>query len=306
MGYKQIQVNILNTLCYSDIFNYPLTSSELWKYYIGERVSREDFYVSLSFLSPFKIGMYYALPYRKNLEEVRLKRRVESKRKIEKVIRFIHLLSFIPTIQLIGISGSVAVFNAKREDDIDLFFITKKDTLWLTRLIVTGILVVAGIKRKVGMVHAQDTICPNMFMTEDNLVFDKKNQNLFLAHEIGQLKVVVNKNDTYEYFLQQNNWVKNFLPNILPRISKKKMQEKRSNHLLKLLNKTAFLLQYIYMYHKQTKEVVLENRAAFHPINRKSEILSKYREKISTNERFWEHEMNRRKTERQPTLLASN
>ncbi|MBI2195460.1 MAG: hypothetical protein HYU48_00225, partial [Candidatus Levybacteria bacterium] len=41
---SKIRQSILNTVLYADIFEYPLTGEQIWKYLItGEKISREDF-----------------------------------------------------------------------------------------------------------------------------------------------------------------------------------------------------------------------------------------------------------------------
>jgi hypothetical protein len=39
---------------------------------------------------------------------------------------YLKILSFFPQIKLIGLSGSLAMMNADKDDDIDLFIITAK------------------------------------------------------------------------------------------------------------------------------------------------------------------------------------
>ena len=123
-----MQVNrqiILATLLYADIFDYPLTLDELWKYqipYKGKKVSLEeitDFAHSSKEVSFFK--NLVSLKERQDLFALRYHREKESKQKMIRAEKIIDVLQNIPTVELIGVSGSLAMGNAKKDDDIDLF-----------------------------------------------------------------------------------------------------------------------------------------------------------------------------------------
>ena len=55
-----------------------------------------------------------------------------------------------------------------------------------------------------------------MFLDERHLQIPKKEQDLFSAHEVCQLKVIWEKDGIYQKFLKENQWVRQFLPNWKP------------------------------------------------------------------------------------------
>ncbi|MCX7881369.1 MAG: nucleotidyltransferase domain-containing protein [Patescibacteria group bacterium] len=175
---------------------------------------------------------------------------------------YIKLLSFFPQIKLVGLSGSIAMMNAKEDDDIDLFIITAKNRLFTGRFIAIILAELLGLRRKrnfqvdfvnnfkslmpcfslkrntlqkiTGSLKSskqvsslfqrgsafvtpdkfnKDKVCLNLFFDEGNLMVPDFKKNKYVAHEVLQMKPIVNKNQTYEKFLQTNRWVFRLFPN---------------------------------------------------------------------------------------------
>ena len=267
----QIRNSIIKTLCYADVFESSMNKSEIFRYYIGKK---KVYATSLSMvLSSMvkegvidKSGGYYFLIDRKMLVDLRHKRERESRMKLVIAKRASALLARIPTVRFVGISGSLSMNNCRAEDDIDLFIISSKNTLWITRLFVNLTLLALGHKRSRNDIFGADLICPNMFLAEDNLEIPDEKKNLFSAHEVVQLRPVINKDKTYEEFLLQNAWVNNFIPNFKI-ITKPLMIRKNTiyDYLVKALNFLFYILQKLYMLKKMTKEEVSLGVARFHP-----------------------------------------
>ena len=62
--------------------------------------------------------------------------------------------------------------NAGEKDDIDLFVITSKGTLWITRLLLVSLLIFMGQYRGRGKKESQK-VCLNMLIDEVGLKFEK-------------------------------------------------------------------------------------------------------------------------------------
>lgn len=275
---------VLKTLCYADIFDYPLKKNELFHFLISKnKVSKKSLSQLLNSHIPGvgSNGKYFFLDGKRSLVFVRQKRAIESKKKMEKAKRIASLLSFIPFIQFVGVSGSLSMDNSRRNDDIDLFIVTARKRLWITRFLVVIFLNIVGQRRKPKDIFTTDKICPNMFVNEDCMKITKR--NLFSAHEIVQVKPLWNKNSTYEKFLAENIWVKNFLPNSIPYYSEKILSSEivgRYSVLEFLLDKVEILFyffQYAYMQRHKTSEDVQLSIAAFHPRDMKKYVLQLYR-----------------------------
>ena len=120
------------------------------------------------------------------------------------------LFSFIPTLRLIGISGSLSMNQLKKNDDLDLFVITKGRYIWLTRFAVLL------LKKFLSylMIYPAGRLCFNLFFSQPFLTVPKNKQNLYIGHEILQLKIITDKDKIYDDFLYSNKWIKKFFPNV--------------------------------------------------------------------------------------------
>ncbi len=271
---NNITKSIIDTLVYSDIFDFPLNAPEIFKYYMGEKSTRQKIYSNLDQMVRNKIigksGSYYFLNGRRSICLMRVERAAESKKKWAKAIRVCKVLKLIPTVKLIGISGSLSMKNCDKRDDIDLFITTSSGYLWTTRFLVNVVLLALGEKRSKKDSLGIDRVCPNMFLSENSL---KINENIFSAHEIAQLKVVVNKDQAHEKFLLENSWVGKLLPNVI-RKSEIVSHIKKRNAIF--VEKILYKSQYMYMEKSITVEKVSENIAQFHPKDKTNFVIELY------------------------------
>lgn len=276
---------IIKTLCYSEIFSYPLTFSELWQYLISSRtVTKKELKKALLKHKQYveSINGYIVLKGGGNLAKVRMERATHSRRKYTKAVFVSHILSLIPTVKLIGVSGSLSMYNAKKEDDIDLFIITSSNSLWITRFLVSTTLFLMKEKRSRGSKWAQDKICPNMLLTEDSMTISKKHRSLYVAHEIAQLKVLIDKGHVRHNFFAKNKWVLSFMPHAFPETNVKKTKKRLTHKLIIPLEFVLYKMQYAYMKKRITGEHINKRMAMFHPGKNSEAIEMLYQLKIAS------------------------
>jgi len=121
----------------------------------------------------------------------------------------------------------------------------------------------------------------NLFLEENHLKIGP--ENLFLAHEVCQMKPIFNKEGTYEKFFGENKWVFKFLPNAGKNLKIKYQKSNiKNNFLISFFNILAFKLQYFYMKSKITNEKVSLHQAFFHPGNLQDKILKDYQQKLGS------------------------
>src|SRR3989344_1049053 len=215
---------IIKTLLYSDIFDFPLSQEETWNYLISEKSVAQKYFKS-------KIKKINSVVFRKNgylftsgrgdIVETRLKRIKESMVKLEIARKIIKRLFAVPTVLFIGISGNLSMLNSQKEDDIDLFVIVEKNRIWITRLLLIGILKLMGKYRKRGQKDVSNKFCLNMLIDTTSLKLSSKFQNLYTAHEVSQLMPIRQREETYKEFITSNFWTANYLPNIKDEIKKR-------------------------------------------------------------------------------------
>ncbi len=119
---------------------------------------------------------------------------------------YIFLLKICPTVLFVGVTGKSAMRGFCVNDDLDLFLITRNELLWTTRFFVILLAKILGIHTKTG-------ICLNLFFDESDVGITQKKRNSYIAHEILQMKPIVDKINTYRRFLEKNQWIYQYFPN---------------------------------------------------------------------------------------------
>lgn len=261
------------SVLYHDLFDFPLNFSEMIRWSAGKRclTPSEEYQISS------KNGFLF-VEGKEGIVYKRILRKRVSAKKLEIAQQAAQVLSIIPGIKMVAVTGSLAMENATDESDIDLMIITQKGSLWTTRLICYLVNWLIGAKtRRPGDRNQKDRLCMNMWLDEGDTVW--REQNVYSAHEIGQILPLVNKNSTYEKFLSVNKWILDFWPNSvkigkLPnKIVNGKLENGKSTP--GLFEKLCYQTQYQYMRRKISREVVTPTRALFHPQDWGSVVLDR-------------------------------
>lgn len=287
-----VQKAIQTTLLYSDLFDFALTAPEVWRFLISKKpVSATLFHKAITTPSALFVQKngYFCLPGREKLIMKRKNALTEVKKKMKCAGEAARLLSYIPSILFIGISGGLAVGSASKVDDIDLFIITKKGSLFRTRLEVLALLETMGQRRSRTDTTAPDKICVNLLIDASRLHWPLAKQNIYTAHEIAQLYPLFDKEDMYKKFLFANTWITNFLPNSLDHPSHLAGSEwERNYYTLQVVDAAlscppfSLVIKQLQMRsiskHK-TKEFVSNHLLAFHPNDYGSKILADFKKK---------------------------
>lgn len=302
---------ILATLLYSDIFDYPLTNEEIYAYIIKEKqinnlfishqqvVSSKDNnrstinselrnYEKIQYgrASLTKKNDFFCIKGREFVIAKRIKRKKISERKIAIAQKIVRIMKHIPTIKLIGLSGSVAIENADEGDDIDFFIITKTGTVWLTRLLVICLLQLFRVRRRRNDTHAKNKICVNMLIDVQSLGLNKSRQDLYTAHEVIQMKSLFSRKNIYELFLQNNMWVLTYLPNAFHKknIMQVEHQKEVNQPILNVLEIISRKIQLWYMRQHKTTEITTNSMLAFHPIDYRNIVLKEFKKRLQKYE----------------------
>lgn len=253
------------THAYARYFDYDLTREETHHWLI----------------SP-KIFSLTKIPGSNRLSAKRRLRLRHTQTKLVTARSAARILSLLPTIRLIAVTGSLAVANTLPDADIDLLIICQPHSLWLTRLLAVPLLRLFFKSRHPH--HPQDhlptssrhrhllrdALCPNLWLDTTALTLPSPKRNLYTAHEVLQIKPLINKNHTFERFILANSWTQKYLATAFhlttlnfPRLNKE--GRPHPSPLITFLNHLAFKLQYLYMRSKITSESVSLCSAYFHP-----------------------------------------
>lgn len=278
---------IFKTLSYASLFDYPLTKGELWRYLIWESKKKPNLFLFSKQLNSllnqkkiFQIKRDYLLKKNYSWTVKREKAEIEARYKISVAQKITKILSVIPTIELIGLSGRLALGTAKKEDDIDLFVVTSPKTLWLTRALILIILFLLGVKKGPEQRIVSNKICLNMLVDRNHLKLPKKEQDLFSAHEVAQMTTIFERNNCYKDFLNQNMWIRKYLPNCV--FLRNSPSRSPFRHRGFWIENLAQKFQLWYMRKRRTTEIIKKGYLRFHPEDARKWILPEYNRLIKT------------------------
>ena len=266
-----MEKTIIATLNYFQYFDYAVSLDEIY-WYLTKRIDKKrlDHTVEQLLLQKklffhqkiqrYTLGGYSIDDYR----NVLLKQSI-SQKKLIKIRHFVKWLSVFTEIKLIGISGSLAMKNAKKNDDIDLFIITARKRLWTGRLLALFLAQVFRIRRKVGEKSVKDKVCLNLFFDEADMKIARRKQNIYVAHEVLQMKPLVDKDNVYQDFLKVNNWVYRIFPNY-PQIEKVELKRKKgANFVGNLVESFCKIIQMLIINKHRTGEMITDSQLWFFP-----------------------------------------
>lgn len=230
-----IKNDIIKTILYFDVFNYPLTKSEICSFSV---FSDKEVDAALKKLVADNYIQNYKDLYGILLTKKIANKRMEGNKRADKILNkarnISRFISYFPFVRAVFISGSLSKGYFKKKDDIDYFIITKEGRLWTARTVLIFF-------KKVFLLNSKKYFCLNYFMSEANLTIAEKNR--FTATECITLLPMAGKN-AFQQLLKQNSWVLANFPNfkrtedgkiieytIFKKISEKLLKEKFGDFL---------------------------------------------------------------------------
>ncbi|HZM23067.1 MAG TPA: hypothetical protein VFC02_15060, partial [Anaerolineales bacterium] len=169
---------ILQTVAYSDIFDYPLTAREIHRYLTSLYASLEDVVRAVEEEGVVtRVGDYFTLPGREEIVRIRMQREIHSRELLPRAFRYGHILGALPYIRMVALTGSLAVMNVSKNEDFDYMLVTAPGRLWTARAFA---LVLNRFTRLRGY-----TLCPNLIVSETTLEWPI--QDLYSARELYQM-----------------------------------------------------------------------------------------------------------------------
>ena len=194
---------ILQTIAYSDVFDYPLNARELHRYLTGVKASLEEVVRAVREEGVVtRTGDYFTLPGREEIVNIRMRREAHSRELMSRAIQYGRILGTLPYVRMVALTGSLAVMNILGNHDFDYMLVTQTSRLWVARAFAVTF---GRIMRPFG-----HRICVNLLLSENAL--DWHQHDLYSAREICQMIPVVGM-DVYRRFRARNAWTESVLPN---------------------------------------------------------------------------------------------
>ena len=221
-----LQKTIVATVAYFDVFEYPLTSVEIWKwlYQPAGRYSLHQVVTALA--DPALAGRlgqqrgFYCLRGREQNISTRLERYRVAKKKFAVARRGARVLRLLAFVELVAVCNNVGYNNATPVSDVDFFIVVKKNRLWWTRLWVTLLLTLLRLRRH--GTHFADRICLSFYVADDYLDLSGialQPDDPYLVYWFATLVPIYDHGGTYERLLAQNRWLQPYLPQWYPNYS---------------------------------------------------------------------------------------
>lgn len=269
---RKLKSLIVIHICYRDVFNAPLAINDL----ILSLGIREDnivnFKEAISSLISEKLieerdGYLVAFGNVHLIEDQPEKNRL-TKFLINKGERFLGLFAKLPFVKFIGISGSLAANNPtldkngtnKGTVDLDLFVISRVNTLWILFLLER---IITNFRK---LIFRNHFYCFN-YVTDESFL-EIHNKNFYTATELNNLIPIYNDN-ILERFLSENNWYEKYYSKQIP---VGKASEEESNFFFKLLMPLNYLCFVLFCIGRAIKRLELgplfEISSKFNPVNK--------------------------------------
>jgi hypothetical protein len=200
----------LQSLVYAALFDYPLTPAQLRDSLLGhvaDEAALFRWYNGSAYLKAsvdFAEGCFF-LRGREDMLKTRAAREASSRAMLREMTGPLNLVTRMPFVRLVALSGSLAHLNASDDADLDLFIITSPGRVWTVTVATLLLARLRGWRTR---------LCLNYVISERALWVAPA--DLFSANQIVHLQPIVG-DDAYRRFLDANHFVERFYPNFLPR-----------------------------------------------------------------------------------------
>lgn len=210
-----LQKNILATLAYYRVLQWPLSLFEIYRYLVCfkkvEDFTLADVQQSLKGLVDNNVvssqkGFYF---FKKDykLKKRRVQREKQALKKWILIKKRGVALQNVPFLRAAFISGSVAVGNPSQGSDIDLLIVAQEGRIWTVRAFLHFILGILGWRRREGKI--EDRICLNHFLTTANLKIPF--ENMYNAQTYAHLLPLIDQGKFLRKFKKSNAWIKDYI-----------------------------------------------------------------------------------------------
>jgi hypothetical protein len=210
--------NIIATITYYDVLDYPLTSFEIWKYLIRHSSDNSNKIWELSSVIEAmgskhvrkyiaqKNGLYF-LAGRDILINYRRSREYISFIKMKKLQKIVSILRISPFVRTICVTGRLSYYNCEKDSDLDVLIVYKYGHIWVGRFMMVALTQILGVRRYGNKTN--NRICLNYHITTESLTVPT--QDIFAAHEYTFI-IPVFDTGYFEEFCEKNKWIKSFKP----------------------------------------------------------------------------------------------
>lgn len=206
------------TVLYLNCLKHPPTTFEVWFNFLdifqeGQRVSLLEVGKVLSELKNknkiFLDNGFWVIGDQKDAGKSRIEFQKSSIVKLKKIKKTVKWIRFLPFVRGVFVAGTLSFQTASQNSDWDVLVITKKNRIWLGRLVLTTFLFLAGQKRNDFKI--KDRFCLNHFLTEKTLISEKRNE--YTSCEYSFIFPIFNEKLFFNFMRLNWTWMRKFSPN---------------------------------------------------------------------------------------------
>jgi hypothetical protein len=216
---KQIEEAALFTISYFDLFDYPPRTREVHRLLFNQESSLRETGQALDKLKKRgraeNRGDIWYLAGRSSLIKKRAVKERASQRLRKKLKLFGWIFKITPYLRTVAICNSLSFNNAGLNSDIDLFVITRRNRLWISRLISVGLALILGLKKARYRKIDPGKFCLSFYLSEGELSLRSIAQKTdpHLLFWIALLDPLYNQG-LFGKFLEANHWALAHFPNL--------------------------------------------------------------------------------------------
>ncbi len=208
---------ILKIIVFFDMFSYPLTAYELWRYLGVQADFAETSFAAQSLLERSYLGSrqgFYFLPGQDSLVSVRKQRYHYTNRKLKIARRAVRIFRLLPTVKFAALSNLIGRHNLRDGSDIDIFIIAKANRIWITRLFCAGAMKL--LRQRPTPSKKRDKICLSFYIDSAHLDLRKMTDgedDYYFHFWLAGLYPLYDAGAYHHQLMQANAWLKAYLPN---------------------------------------------------------------------------------------------
>lgn len=316
--------SVLATLAYYDVFDFPLTALEVYRYLINPaRIERQadgvgeimvsDVISTLEeLLSQSRIaeknGYYMLSVERLPVYEKRIAKEKIAALKWKKLLRIARWFQAVPFLRAVLVSGSMAMNNADEQSDFDVLVIAKSGRMYTCRIFLSVIASLFRARRRRYDLVAPGKFCFNHYITDRQLTI--RFESLYNAQSYINFRPVYVQGYILEDLYRENVWLNKYVYNFQPSFLYERRSVKNSRILAMIarmgeLALAAFLGRVVEKTLRWYQQKRIRNNAVtyapggrtifddtqleFHPHSAERSILGRYNAMISQLGTFWNY-----------------
>ncbi len=268
---KETKEAIVRAIAFFDMFNYPLSVFEVFKFIELKSDINQIDRILIQMVSDGVLeskNSFYYLPKRSEIVGQRIDKFNHSERKFRIAIKITKYFRFVPWVRLVAIVNLMGADNLRDEGDIDLFIVSEKNRLWLTRFFTALITKILNMRPKER--NSKDKICLSFFVGIDSLNLGEmqiSQNDLYFKYWLANIVPIYCINDTYSRLIKKNSEMLNQFPNWRP--------VNTSSRRFIVVNKTYFYENFIDLFFSGLEKTFMHMQLYFLPNSLKTEMHDK-------------------------------